>query len=1197
MPTEAISKLQPHRTLYLRGFDRRGCFAAMTQASASGFTVSGAWSDQADFVVLMLFDADDQFGHLLTNRYLPDFSLAGVTLDFDLVVRGCMSPIGPKYQSVPWGALSYINSSEASGVVPLPAPTSTTGGVAASAFFSIVGTPTNWDRIQIVYLGNEVFDSANFLDVITTGQTLAQVAANMAALINSCTSSTVPLSATSAGITTTVAASIAIGSQTVMPADMTDIVLGTVLTVANSDGSNSEIVTVTAVTPTTFTAVFASTKTGPGITVNGGVLAITCTQPGRDGNGIALLTMYKTPGNTQIFPFGRLSTASGQTTMLTGGSDPTSMHFHLDFSALGLASCRQIWLTLAPWLTYGASTVTFNFLNSYGTGYSHFITIGPNTYTYAQLAGDSSAAIAVALAGLIAAGDPNATAAAHSNQVTLALQTNVLASVACSASDGNGRGTLVNSTLCSLLPYASMEFSMVFSNWTVVDPGGVTGLKVAGPGSVTVGSRDAWALYSGTGWSLQVGSYFHGFAQQSSHATDSVTVTYWCQQAHNLYLGTELSTIGGEFSVSLDGAVAVTINTDADALSPVYARRLIAAGVAAGNHTVVLTVASGTCLFDYLQAAVLSDPVSPAKTYSKVSAAADFDTDQTYKIPPARVLWNYQQLGLHGDLDFYAGVFFALKRVRNGGSFHSATVTLTGPFGTGTGFGDGDSFYVDISGTSLGVAVYPADDPGGLTLAQRLIDAVNGTFVGVWAAPTSTPGQFTVTVLSPINGFTMTVSQGVGSTGTVEMSGDLGMVPTSVPGVYYDFGNEGTWQVDASQASPLNRAFLDYLYDLCELWHAAGMTVTVAFSQELLAPPDANTAAGAWTQRFAEGTQVLTATGFGTWGAGFVEAVNGSNIQQTGHGYITGNTWHAAGTGSGAWVITVFDADHFSLTTEVSNSGGYTPSVGDAAYIELQTSQSCFNPATVTAFLAACYVQAASILSACGLTPWLQFGEVLWWFFDWCTSTSDGHHIEAGMAYYDANTSAAAQAALGRALAMFSHATDDPSINGYADANFLRARIKAHIDGIRVAVLAVVPGAQFELLWPYDVNYPTQNAYGVGGQLNRYVNLPIEYQQQSGSGLNRLKMEALSFGSQERNFAKAYEAMTFPWTSPMAWTRATSAYLIPWFNGGCPWDREWLAVSDAAANPSWIGFWAIDHLCSFGWPLPLPVRRSTFQIQ
>jgi hypothetical protein len=830
-------------------------------------------------------------------------------------------------------------------------------------FFSLVGTPTNYDRIQLVYLGNEVFDSDSGT-VIATGQTLAQVAANMAALINSVTSPTVPLSATSAGIATTVAASIATGSQTVTPAAMTDIVVGTALTVANSDGSNGEIVTVTAITPTTFTAVFTSAKTGPGITVNGGVLAVTCTQPGRDGNGIELLAMYKTAGNTGIYPFGRPSTASGQTAKLTGGVDPTSMHFHLDFSALALASCRQIWLTLAPGMTYDSSspsTVAFAFLNSFGTGYSHFVTIGSNTYTYAQLAGDTSAGIAAALAALVNAGvDPNATASMNGGNVILTARTNSGASVACSASDGNTAGTLVESGLCSLVAFASTEFSMVFSNWTVVDSSGVTPLKVAGPGSVTVGSRDAWASYSGTGWSLQVGSYFHGFARQSGHATDSATVTYWCQQAHQLYLGTQLSTSGGEFSISVDGAAAVTINSDADALSPVYARRLIAAGVAAGNHTVVLTVASGTCVFDYLQAAMLSDPAPPPTTYANVSAAADFDTDQTYKIPPARVLWNYQQLGLLGDLDFYAGVFFALKRVRNGGSFHSATVTLTGPFGSGSGFGDGDVFWVDISGTSLGAAMYPADNPDGSTLAQRLIDAVNGTFVGIHAAPTSTPGRFTVRSLSPINGFTMSVSAGSGSTGSIAMTGDIGA------------GTEGTWQVDASQASPLNRAFQDYLADLCALWHAAGMSVTVAFSQELLAPPDANTAAGAWTQRFADGTQVLTATGFGTWGEGLVEAVNGSTIQETGHGYITGNTWHAAGSsGSGAWLITVLDADHFSLTTEVSNSGAYTPGVTDAACIELQTSQCCFNPATVTAFLAACYDQAASIMNACGLTPCL----------------------------------------------------------------------------------------------------------------------------------------------------------------------------------------------------------------------------------
>ena len=88
--------------------------------------------------------------------------------------------------------------------------------------------------------------------------------------------------------------------------------------------------------------------------------------------------------------------------------------------------------------------------------------------------------------------------------------------------------------------------------------------------------------------------------------------------------------------------------------------------------------------------------------------------------------------------------------------------------------------------------------------------------------------------------------------------------------------------------------------------------MTVAFSQELLAPPDANTSAGAWCQRFASGATVLTATGFGSWGAGLVDSVSGSGpqtVQQIGHGYITGNTVHIAQGASGAvWSVTVTDA-------------------------------------------------------------------------------------------------------------------------------------------------------------------------------------------------------------------------------------------------------------------------------------------------
>ena len=100
--------------------------------------------------------------------------------------------------------------------------------------------------------------------------------------------------------------------------------------------------------------------------------------------------------------------------------------------------------------------------------------------------------------------------------------------------------------------------------------------------------------------------------------------------------------------------------------------------------------------------------------------------------------------------------------------------------------------------------------------------------------------------------------------------------------------------------------------------------MTVSFSQELLVPPDQNTAAGAWTQRYPNGTQVLTSTGFGSWGADVVEAVSGASpvtIQQTGHGYVTGNTVHiASATQSAVWSFTVTDANHYQLTTLVSGA-------------------------------------------------------------------------------------------------------------------------------------------------------------------------------------------------------------------------------------------------------------------------------------
>lgn len=1112
--------------MYMRGFDRRGCTAAITAASATGFKVSGVFSDLADFVVLMLFDADDLFGHLYTTKFLPDFDLTGMVVDFDLAVVNGMNPGSMKFPSVPWGSLSWIKANGTSGTTPLNI-TATTGQVAASRTYTVIGSPVAFDRVQLIYLGNTVFDYS-----VSGGDTTTTVATAIKNQINALTGSSMPLSATSSG------------------ADFT----------------------------------------------------VTCTQPGTDGNTIELLEMHKT-ASTQISPNGP--------SKLTGGVDPTSIHVTLDFSTMTLTSLRQCWLTLAPPLAID-------------TG------VSPN---------------------------PNQT----------------------------------------LIPFAPINFSYTFTNWVITDPSSHKALKVAGLSSTLVDSRDTWAVYAGTGWTLAAGFYHAGFAQYSATANDQITITYHNQNTHDLYLGTSLFTDRGIFSVTLDGSSLADLDTYVNTGSAIQTRRVLTTAVAAGKHTLVLKVKSThngsssgyNCYFDYLQAVVTSDVLDPANVYSTVGTAFDFDTDQTYKLPPQRSQWICRRAGFTGDLNLYAGVFFALKRVRFGGSFHAATVTLAGAFSSGNGFGSGgDHVTTVIGGTSMAVTVYPADTL--LTMAQRFVDAINALFVGVYAAPTATAGQFTVTTTSPINGFTFAISYtsstSAWNSGTTYAVGDwatagghlyqsllvsnLNNAPASSPTWWLDFGllgtmvktgdtdigNEGTWQVDAAQTSPLNQAFQDFLVNFCAELAANSMTGTVAWSQELLNPPDTNTSGGAWIQRFADATSVLTATGFGSWGTGKVEAYSAPSVTQTGHGYITGNLVHIAShTGSGVWSITVTGVNGYNLTTQVSNSGGYVPAAGDDVFIELQTSQCCFNPATVTAYLINVYKQTAGIMNGTGLTPWLQFGEVGWWFFSEHMATvivafsnSSGlievqtaaahglatgqtvvlagtHIIDGtktvtvidsthftvdsstwpggspvvagtvsggGMAYYDAYTAATAATALSRAMAPFYCQDDDPTIHSSADANFLVAQIKTHVDAVIAAVLGVYAGAKFEVLWPYDVNFATcyysnDLPYPQGGRLNRAVNLPSAWHVKAGSGLDRFKVEGLSWGSFYRHYDNAEATVSFPYTT-IGWSKADTVCLVPWFNGGCDWPREWLFTVNSSVPK--MSFWAFDHLVLLSWSTqPLPV--------
>lgn len=237
-------------------------------------------------------------------------------------------------------------------------------------------------------------------------------------------------------------------------------------------------------------------------------------------------------------------------------------------------------------------------------------------------------------------------------------------------------------------------------------------------------------------------------------------------------------------------------------------------------------------------------------------------------------------------------------------------------------------------------------------------------------------------------------------------------------------------------------------------------------------------------------------------------------------------------------------------------------------FASLRSTHCAFN-STVLGYQTNVYLAIAAMMDFAGLVPNLQFGEFCWWYFP-----SGG-----GMGFYDAETKSLAHAALGRDLYVFQSAGDDPNVNGGADALFLRNRLRDHVASLAASVRAADPAARFEVLFPYDVNYPNSvGIHSLGGRLLRFLNFPVEWQSKPTSGLDRIKMEGLDFGAYSRNLDLAAETMRFP--LDFGWPKDSVRYMIPVFNGGCPWVREYRLASSLGLKA--INFWAFDHFCIFG---------------
>ncbi len=632
--------------------------------------------------------------------------------------------------------------------------------------------------------------------------------------------------------------------------------------------------------------------------------------------------------------------------------------------------------------------------------------------------------------------------------------------------------------------FADVDWEAKFTNWTLSGPESTRTLQVAVPGTVRVEEDDTWCTWTGT-WDLEQGFYSGGYARKAASQGCKVRVKYASNQLHDLYLGTALYSGAGSVGVTLDGVALASINCALGTDAPVNTRRLLKNSVPAGEHTVEFTAFSGF-RFDFLEAAIPGDVPDALAANSRLSPALDYSTDHTYKLPPARIHWIFDQLGFTGPMNEYIGVFWWNQRKRINARFGQVQVTFTGTFV------DGDAVFLtfgsDASALTYGKSVFPADTPA--TVAQHFAMLLNGASVGVWAQ--AVDNVLTITSRSPKLAyriaFAAKVVSAAGSAGAVSTSGNL------------NDGAFGTWVVDPAQSPALNRGALEWHADMFRECAVRNRQIVLSESMELVNPPDG------FAAMFPDGKPVQTDVGFGS----------------------LSSTHCNFGSGMRRYQIAVL---------------------------------SCV----------------AGLMSQAGIaSPEIQFGEFLWWFF------TNQQGTNGGMAYYDDETKSAAQAALGRPLAVFRTPDDDPmTINNGADAIFLRSRLNEHVAAVMAGVRATCPSAVFEVLFPYDVNYPTPaGIHSLGGKLNSFVNLPIEWQKKETAGFDRLKTEALDFGAWCRDLNLSSEAIRLP--AVLGWPRDAVRHLVPIFQPGYAWQKE---LSVAYTECPVVNLWAWDHICLLNVPV------------
>ena len=243
---------------------------------------------------------------------------------------------------------------------------------------------------------------------------------------------------------------------------------------------------------------------------------------------------------------------------------------------------------------------------------------------------------------------------------------------------------------------------------------------------------------------------------------------------------------------------------------------------------------------------------------------------------------------------------------------------------------------------------------------------------------------------------------------------------------------------------------------------------------------------------------------------------------------------------------------------------------GEAVIVSTPALQTNFSPTSI-AFWEQAYRDIAQLQTDAGLRPYVQFGEVQWWYF---------RDNRSGMPFYDAYTRNTFFTQYGREMQAIPNNTVSPA-DYPQETQFLPTLIGTFTSQIMAYVRASFPTCRFEVLYPLDVN---------DTDFNRAINYPAGAW--TPAALDCLKTESFGYtGSRDLN--KCLTSIQFPQTGEFA--RQSSAHLVGIGDSTSPWLKE-VRLSKSAGLESVVLF-ALDQLCLIGYPLPLPpaLRRASLQ--